>query len=74
MKHSARAWEWWRSIGQPRHVCAPMVNNSELAFRMLVRRYNCHMTYTPMIRAREFLRIPTEEGRRALVEPHSADR
>ena len=26
---------WWRSIGAPKHVCAPMVDQSELAFREL---------------------------------------
>ena len=33
------AWRWWRSVGSPRFVCAPMVNQSELAWRELVRGY-----------------------------------
>ena len=24
-EHTVRAWTWWRSLGSPRHVCAPMV-------------------------------------------------
>ncbi len=29
----------WAQLGNPRAVCSPMVDQSELAFRMLVRRY-----------------------------------
>jgi tRNA-dihydrouridine synthase 1 len=32
-------------------ICPPMVRNSELAFRMQVRRYNINIAYTPMISA-----------------------
>lgn len=32
-------------------ICPPMIRNSELAFRMLVRRYNINIAYTPMISA-----------------------
>ncbi|CAK0857958.1 unnamed protein product [Prorocentrum cordatum] len=44
-------YEWWRSIGSPRFVCAPMVGGSSLAFRMLVRRYGCDLAFSPMIDA-----------------------
>ena len=72
-EHSQRAWDWWRKIGEPRHVCAPMVWNSELAFRLLVRRHGCQLTYTPMILARKFLRLDHAE-RLAMIEPDSHDR
>ena len=49
---------WWRSIGSPKHVCAPMVDQSELAFRMLCRRHGATCAYTPMIHARLFVESP----------------
>jgi tRNA-dihydrouridine synthase 4 len=36
------------------HVCAPMVRYSKLAFRTLVRGYDVHLAYTPMIIADSF--------------------
>jgi hypothetical protein len=51
-----RAWRFWReTLKEPRFVCAPMVLQSELAFRMLVRAHGCQLCYTPMIPASTFL-------------------
>ncbi|KAL3911422.1 MAG: hypothetical protein SGPRY_008698, partial [Prymnesium sp.] len=36
--HTKAAWEAWCALGSPRLVLAPMVNQSELAFRLLARR------------------------------------
>jgi len=36
------------------HVCAPMVRYSKLPFRTLVRSYDVHLAYTPMIIAESF--------------------
>ena len=41
-------------MGSPKRVLAPMVGQSELAFRELVRRYGCDLAVTPMIHARLF--------------------
>jgi len=49
-----RGMEFFRSIGSPRFVCAPMVDQSELAFRMLTRRYGAELAYTPMLHSRLF--------------------
>lgn len=40
--------------GSPVLICAPMVRYSKLAFRLLVRLYDCDLTYTPMILADSF--------------------
>ncbi|XP_068440353.1 B-cell receptor-associated protein 29-like isoform X2 [Clinocottus analis] len=37
-------------------ICAPMVRYSKLAFRSLVRKYDCDICFTPMIVAADFLR------------------
>lgn len=49
-----RGMEFFKSIGSPRYVCAPMVDQSELAFRMLTRRYGVGLAYTPMFHSRLF--------------------
>mmetsp|Transcript_117534 Transcript_117534/g.293067 ORF Transcript_117534/g.293067 Transcript_117534/m.293067 type:complete len:421 (-) Transcript_117534:58-1320(-) len=49
-----RGFDFFRSIGSPKFVCAPMVDQSELAFRMLTRRYGCELAYTPMMHSRNF--------------------
>lgn len=37
-------------------ICAPMVRYSKLAFRSLVRKYDCDLCFTPMIVAADFMR------------------
>ena len=49
-----RRWDWWESIGSPKYVTAPMVDQSELAFRMMTRQYGAHLTYTPMMNSKVF--------------------
>lgn len=51
-------WDYYRRIGSPKTVCAPMVNQSELAFRLLCRRYNTQVCYTPMFHAEIFGKDP----------------
>lgn len=36
-------------------ICAPMVRYSKLPFRMLVRKYNCDLAFTPMIVSNSFI-------------------
>ena len=44
--HCAKAWQWWRDhLGSPKRVLAPMVDQSELPFRMLAREYGADICY-----------------------------
>lgn len=49
-----RAYAFWRRIGAPTSILAPMVNHSELAFRMLARRHGAPLVYTQMLHAASF--------------------
>jgi len=40
---------FYESIGSPKHIAAPMVQLSELPFRLLVLRHGADLVYTPMI-------------------------
>ena len=63
---------WWRSLGSPRFVAAPMVDQSELAFRMTVRKLGAQLCYTPMLHARIFDEVPAYRAQH--FDPHPDDR
>uniref|UniRef100_A0A7S1C2D7 tRNA-dihydrouridine(16/17) synthase [NAD(P)(+)] n=1 Tax=Bicosoecida sp. CB-2014 TaxID=1486930 RepID=A0A7S1C2D7_9STRA len=65
-------YEFWRSIGSPRRVVAPMVHQSELAFRQLTRRYGAELCYTPMLSSNAFMR--SKKYRRANMQTCEGDR
>ena len=54
----SEAWAWWESMGSPSRVLAPMVGQSELAFRELVRGYGADLCVTPMVHSRMFNTCP----------------
>ncbi len=54
--HVKKSWDFFDGIGRPKYVCAPMVHQSNLPFRSIVRKYGMPLCYTPMINSGAFIR------------------
>ena len=60
-------FDFFKSIGSPQFIVAPMVDQSELPFRMLCRRYRSQLCYTPMFHAKQF--AESEQYRKKMFTP-----
>jgi tRNA-dihydrouridine synthase 1 len=69
--HQLHGWDWWRSVGSPKYICAPMVDQSELAFRRLCRQLGTELGYSPMLHARLFNEVQVYRGLH--FDPHLDD-
>ena len=50
--------EFFQSLGNPRLIVAPMVDQSDLAFRMLTRKYGADLCFTQMFNANSMMNSP----------------
>lgn len=71
-KQKLSGYDFFRSIGSPKHIVAPMVDQSEHAWRILSRRYNSHLCFTPMFHARLF--SDPDNGHKYRQEQWSTDK
>ena len=63
---------WKESLRSPQYIVAPMVEMSELSFRMLCRRYGAQLCYTPMFHANKY--VEDEIYRRQIFTTCETDR
>lgn len=65
-------YAYYKRVGCPKYFVAPMVDQSELPYRMLTRKYGAHICYTPMFHAKLF--STSEKYRNEAFTPCKEDR
>ena len=55
LKTKLTPYEFFCGIGKPRYIVAPMVDHSDLSYRMLTRKYGADLAYTQMFSSNCFL-------------------
>jgi tRNA-dihydrouridine synthase 1 len=66
--------EFWEKIRTPKKIVAPMVSNSDLAYRLLSRRYGADICYTEMVHVESFLRSNSDPQRNIWYHTNGEDR
>jgi tRNA-dihydrouridine synthase 1 len=52
-----QAYAYWNNVlKSPEYILAPMVDQSELPWRMMARRHGADLCFTPMIHSQVFTR------------------
>lgn len=65
-------YAFWERIGSPKYVVAPMVDNSDLPYRLQTRKYGAQLVFTQMFNANVF--IQSKELRTQLFQIDPQDR
>ncbi|KAI8826451.1 hypothetical protein BJ741DRAFT_631238 [Chytriomyces cf. hyalinus JEL632] len=69
MQPKLEGCDFYRSVlNSPKYIVAPMVDHSEYAWRVLSRRYNSQLCYTPMFHARLFAESENYRHRPLIVQ------
>ena len=56
VENKPRGYELYNLLGRPTKVVAPMVDASELSFRLLCKKYGADLCYSPMVNSAMFVR------------------
>jgi tRNA-dihydrouridine synthase 1 len=62
-------YQFFESIGSPKYIVAPMVDVSNLAYRLLCRRYGAQLCMTPMLNSKRFVDYPEYRASSLTVNP-----